>query len=48
VPPELLDLLRKQRAIAAIRSPELELSLAMAKAAAAGGMRLIEITWDDD
>lgn len=45
---ELLVLLQQQRAIAAIRSPALEWSLAMARAAAVGGMRLIEITWNSD
>ncbi|MBW4695200.1 MAG: bifunctional 4-hydroxy-2-oxoglutarate aldolase/2-dehydro-3-deoxy-phosphogluconate aldolase [Lyngbya sp. HA4199-MV5] len=41
-------LLQKFRAIAVIRAPQFEVGYAMAKAAAAGGMRLIEITWDSD
>lgn len=41
-----LSLVRSQRAIAVIRSPNLELGIQMAKAAAAGGMKLIEITWN--
>ncbi|MGV0026617.1 bifunctional 4-hydroxy-2-oxoglutarate aldolase/2-dehydro-3-deoxy-phosphogluconate aldolase [Phormidesmis priestleyi] len=40
--------LSAQRAIAVIRAPKLELGRQMAKAVAAGGMRLIEITWDSD
>lgn len=38
--------LQQQKAIAVIRSPDLELGLEMAKAVAAGGMQLIEITWN--
>jgi 2-dehydro-3-deoxyphosphogluconate aldolase / (4S)-4-hydroxy-2-oxoglutarate aldolase len=41
-----LSLLRQHRAIAVIRSPELSHGLAMAEAAAAGGIHLIEITWN--
>ncbi|MBC6418505.1 MAG: bifunctional 4-hydroxy-2-oxoglutarate aldolase/2-dehydro-3-deoxy-phosphogluconate aldolase [Prochloron sp. SP5CPC1] len=41
-----LQLLRLHRAIAVIRSYSLEISLAMARAVAAGGMRIIEITWN--
>ncbi len=41
-----LKLLQQHRAIAVIRSPESQLGLAMAKAVAAGGIRLIEITWN--
>ena len=41
-----LQLLQKYRAIAVIRSPELKLGLAMAKAVAQGGMGLIEVTWN--
>jgi len=41
-----LALLRQHRAIAVIRAPEPDLGLHMAKAAAAGGLRLIEITWN--
>jgi 2-dehydro-3-deoxyphosphogluconate aldolase/(4S)-4-hydroxy-2-oxoglutarate aldolase len=40
--------LTAQRAIAVIRAPTLELGRQMAKAVAAGGMKLIEITWDSD
>lgn len=43
-----LQLLKKYRSIAVIRSPDLELGLAMAKAVADGGIRLIEITWNSD
>ena len=38
--------LPQQRAIAVIRSPELTIGLGMAEAVAAGGMRLIEVTWN--
>ena len=41
-----LQLLQKYRAIAVIRSPELKLGLAMAKAVAQGGMGLIEVSWN--
>jgi 2-dehydro-3-deoxyphosphogluconate aldolase / (4S)-4-hydroxy-2-oxoglutarate aldolase len=40
--------LRQHRAIAVIRSSQMELAYAMAKAVAAGGMKLIEITWNSD
>lgn len=43
-----LQLLKKYRSIAIIRSPDLDLGLAMAKAVADGGIRLIEITWNSD
>jgi 2-dehydro-3-deoxyphosphogluconate aldolase/(4S)-4-hydroxy-2-oxoglutarate aldolase len=43
-----LSLLQQHRSIAVIRAPELELGIEMAKAVAAGGMRLIEITWNSD
>jgi 2-dehydro-3-deoxyphosphogluconate aldolase / (4S)-4-hydroxy-2-oxoglutarate aldolase len=43
-----LTLLKQHRAIAVIRAPELDLGQQMAKAVAAGGIRLIEITWDSD
>ncbi|NJL83934.1 MAG: bifunctional 4-hydroxy-2-oxoglutarate aldolase/2-dehydro-3-deoxy-phosphogluconate aldolase, partial [Chloroflexaceae bacterium] len=39
-------LLQQQRAIAVIRSPDLDLGLAMARAIATGGIRLIEIAWN--
>ncbi|HZG39835.1 MAG TPA: bifunctional 4-hydroxy-2-oxoglutarate aldolase/2-dehydro-3-deoxy-phosphogluconate aldolase [Nodosilinea sp.] len=41
-----LALLRQHRAIAVIRTSEVDLSLHLAQAAEAGGIRLIEITWD--
>ncbi|MEA5451664.1 bifunctional 4-hydroxy-2-oxoglutarate aldolase/2-dehydro-3-deoxy-phosphogluconate aldolase [Leptolyngbya sp. CCNP1308] len=41
-----LALLRQHRAIAVIRAPDLNRGLAMAEAAAAGGIHLIEITWN--
>lgn len=40
------DILKANRAIAVIRAPEMELALAMARAVAAGGIKLIEITWN--
>ncbi len=43
-----LNLLRQHRAIAVIRSPNLDLGQQMAHAIAAGGIRLIEITWTSD
>ncbi|WP_414751925.1 bifunctional 4-hydroxy-2-oxoglutarate aldolase/2-dehydro-3-deoxy-phosphogluconate aldolase [Anabaena sp. CCY 9910] len=43
-----LSQLQKQRAIAVIRAPKLELGLQMALAVASGGMQLIEITWNSD
>lgn len=41
-----LALLRQHRAIAVIRAPALDRGLAMAEAAAAGGIQLLEITWN--
>ncbi|MGF1569669.1 MAG: bifunctional 4-hydroxy-2-oxoglutarate aldolase/2-dehydro-3-deoxy-phosphogluconate aldolase [Nodosilinea sp.] len=41
-----LPLLRRHRTIAVIRAPQVELGLRLAEAAAAGGIRLIEITWN--
>jgi 2-dehydro-3-deoxyphosphogluconate aldolase / (4S)-4-hydroxy-2-oxoglutarate aldolase len=41
-----LSLVQAQKAIAVIRAPQLETGIAMAKAVAAGGMKLIEITWN--
>ncbi len=41
-----LQLLAAHRAIAVIRSYSLELSFAMARAVAAGGIKIIEITWN--
>jgi 2-dehydro-3-deoxyphosphogluconate aldolase / (4S)-4-hydroxy-2-oxoglutarate aldolase len=43
-----LTLVQQHRAIAVIRAPQLKLGREMAKAVAAGGMKLIEITWDSD
>jgi 2-dehydro-3-deoxyphosphogluconate aldolase / (4S)-4-hydroxy-2-oxoglutarate aldolase len=41
-----LSLVRSQRAIAVVRAPTLEMGIKMARSVAAGGMKLIEITWD--
>jgi len=41
-----LSLVKQQRAIAVIRAPNLNQGIAMAKTVAAGGMRLLEITWN--
>ncbi|MBW4487547.1 MAG: bifunctional 4-hydroxy-2-oxoglutarate aldolase/2-dehydro-3-deoxy-phosphogluconate aldolase [Trichocoleus desertorum ATA4-8-CV12] len=43
-----LSTLKQERAIAVIRAPTFELGQQMAWAVAAGGMRLIEITWNSD
>lgn len=43
-----LNLLRCTRVIAVIRTSQIELGFQMAKAVAAGGMQLIEITWNSD
>ncbi|NEQ23307.1 MAG: bifunctional 4-hydroxy-2-oxoglutarate aldolase/2-dehydro-3-deoxy-phosphogluconate aldolase [Microcoleus sp. SIO2G3] len=43
-----LTLLQQQQAIAVIRSSRQSLGLLMAKAVMAGGMSLIEITWNSD
>ncbi|MFB2934276.1 bifunctional 4-hydroxy-2-oxoglutarate aldolase/2-dehydro-3-deoxy-phosphogluconate aldolase [Aerosakkonemataceae cyanobacterium BLCC-F154] len=43
-----LKMLRQQRAIAVIRAQSWEQGCEMAKAVAAGGMKLIEITWNSD
>jgi 2-dehydro-3-deoxyphosphogluconate aldolase/(4S)-4-hydroxy-2-oxoglutarate aldolase len=40
-----LEILRHQRAIAVIRAPDLETGLAMGKAVAEGGCRLLEVIW---
>jgi 2-dehydro-3-deoxyphosphogluconate aldolase/(4S)-4-hydroxy-2-oxoglutarate aldolase len=40
------SLLQQQKVIAVIRASQLEVCIQMAKAVAAGGMRLIEITWN--
>lgn len=42
------DRLARDRAIAVIRATDWEQGLAMAQAAADGGLRLIEITWNSD
>ena len=41
-------LLQEQKAIAVIRSPELTIGLGMAEAVAAGGLKLIEVTWNSE
>ncbi|NJN88388.1 MAG: bifunctional 4-hydroxy-2-oxoglutarate aldolase/2-dehydro-3-deoxy-phosphogluconate aldolase [Leptolyngbyaceae cyanobacterium SL_7_1] len=41
-------LLQQHRAIAVIRAPQIEQGWQMAQAVAAGGMRLIEVTWNSD
>jgi 2-dehydro-3-deoxyphosphogluconate aldolase / (4S)-4-hydroxy-2-oxoglutarate aldolase len=46
--PAWLALIKQHRAIAVIRAPQFELGYHMAQAVAAGGIRLIEITWDSD
>lgn len=43
-----LSLVRQHRAIAVIRTPQLRIGRQMAQAVAAGGLRLIEITWNSD
>jgi len=43
-----LSLLQTERAIAVIRTPDLALGRHLAKAVAAGGLRLIEVTWNSD
>ncbi|MBD2307926.1 bifunctional 4-hydroxy-2-oxoglutarate aldolase/2-dehydro-3-deoxy-phosphogluconate aldolase [Chroococcidiopsis sp. FACHB-1243] len=43
-----LKLLQQNRAIAVIRANKIELGCQMAKAVAAGGMQLIEVTWNSD
>ena len=43
-----ISLLQKYQAIAVIRYPKLEIGLNMAQAVAAGGIILIEITWNSD
>lgn len=41
-----LSILKRHRVIAVIRTDSFETGLAMAKAVAAGGIRLIEVTWN--
>ncbi|BAZ43679.1 2-dehydro-3-deoxyphosphogluconate aldolase/4-hydroxy-2-oxoglutarate aldolase [Chondrocystis sp. NIES-4102] len=43
-----VELLQEHKAIAVIRSAEIELAYQMAKAVAAGGINLIEVTWNSD
>ncbi len=43
-----LELVQQQRAIAVIRAPQIFLAQEMAKAVAAGGICLIEITWNTE
>ncbi|AFZ55791.1 bifunctional 4-hydroxy-2-oxoglutarate aldolase/2-dehydro-3-deoxy-phosphogluconate aldolase [Anabaena cylindrica FACHB-243] len=43
-----LSQLQEHRAIAVIRAPKMDLGAKMAASVAAGGMRLIEITWNSD
>lgn len=43
-----LSLIKQHRAIAVIRAPQLATGRHMAQAVAAGGLRLIEITWNSD
>ncbi|NJO42916.1 MAG: bifunctional 4-hydroxy-2-oxoglutarate aldolase/2-dehydro-3-deoxy-phosphogluconate aldolase [Cyanobacteria bacterium CRU_2_1] len=43
-----LSLVRSQRAIAVIRAPNFDLGIQMARAIAASGMKLIEITWNSE
>ena len=43
-----LQLLRQHKAIAVIRCEEIDLAYSMARAVAAGGISLIEITWNCD
>lgn len=41
-----LSILRQEKVIAVIRSPQFDVGLAMAEAVAKGGVKLIEITWN--
>jgi 2-dehydro-3-deoxyphosphogluconate aldolase / (4S)-4-hydroxy-2-oxoglutarate aldolase len=43
-----LSLVQQQRAIAVIRVPQSDLGVHLAQAVAAGGLELIEITWNSD
>ncbi|MBW4440648.1 MAG: bifunctional 4-hydroxy-2-oxoglutarate aldolase/2-dehydro-3-deoxy-phosphogluconate aldolase [Plectolyngbya sp. WJT66-NPBG17] len=43
-----LSQIKEERAIAIIRAPNLEIGTQMAKTAIAGGMNLIEISWNSD
>ena len=43
-----LSQVQQEKAIAVIRAPQVEMGVQMAQAVAAGGMSLIEITWNSD
>lgn len=43
-----LKTLQRDRAIAVLRSPNVEVGMHLARAVAVGGMRMIEITWNSD
>jgi 2-dehydro-3-deoxyphosphogluconate aldolase/(4S)-4-hydroxy-2-oxoglutarate aldolase len=43
-----LSLVRQQRVIAVVRNRQFEQGIQMAKAVAAGGIQLIEVTWNSD
>ncbi|MCU0525582.1 MAG: bifunctional 4-hydroxy-2-oxoglutarate aldolase/2-dehydro-3-deoxy-phosphogluconate aldolase [Elainella sp. Prado103] len=45
-PGSWLTLLQQQKGIAVIRASQIEVGVKMAQAVAAGGMRLIEVTWN--
>jgi 2-dehydro-3-deoxyphosphogluconate aldolase/(4S)-4-hydroxy-2-oxoglutarate aldolase len=47
-PQDWLAVLREHQVIAVIRTLEVERGLAMAQAVAAGGIRLIEVTWNSE
>ena len=47
-PEDWLKFVRQERIIAVIRSTDLQIGLKMAQAAAAGGIKLIEITANSD
>uniref|UniRef100_A0A832H1W7 Bifunctional 4-hydroxy-2-oxoglutarate aldolase/2-dehydro-3-deoxy-phosphogluconate aldolase n=1 Tax=Oscillatoriales cyanobacterium SpSt-402 TaxID=2282168 RepID=A0A832H1W7_9CYAN len=43
-----LPTIRRSPVIAVIRAPDFELGVSMAKAVAAGGVQLVEVTWNSD
>ncbi|GAP98711.1 bifunctional 4-hydroxy-2-oxoglutarate aldolase/2-dehydro-3-deoxy-phosphogluconate aldolase [Leptolyngbya sp. NIES-2104] len=43
-----LDLIKKEKAIAILRAPNLEIGTQLAKTAIEGGMSLLEISWNSD
>lgn len=45
---EWLAVLNRNRAIAIVRAPDVETGLSMAKAAAEGGFKLIEVAWNNN